>query len=257
MNLLGKSLCQFWKSSIGKKLVVAVTGAMLVLFLLGHIAGNLLVFQGPHAMNDYAEFLHTMLHGQGVWIARIGLLLAFALHIYATIELTRQNRAAKTEKYEHDATVVASRSSRIMIWSGLVVLAFVVFHILHFTVRIDPALANMPDPDQSGRHDAWGMVIKGFQNPLVSIFYLIAITLLCSHLSHGIGSIFQTLGLRTRKSSDGIAKLSLILSIVIWLGFISIPLSVMFGFGSDQFKDGSREATPKTVKEKLEAADKH
>ena len=257
MNSLGKSLCQFWNSSIGKKLVVALTGAMLVAFLIGHLIGNLLIFQGPHAMNDYAEFLHTMLHGQGVWIARIGILVAFVLHIYATIELTRQNRAAKTGKYEHDATVVASKSSRIMIWSGLVVLAFVVFHILHFTVRISPELANLPDPDSPARHDAWAMVIKGFQNPLASIFYIIAITLLCSHLSHGIASIFQTLGLRSRKSSDALAKLSLGIAIVLWLGFVSVPLSVMFGYGSSQIKDGHRVASPKTVKQQIINSDKH
>ncbi len=257
MNLLAKSLCQFWKSSIGKKLIVAITGAMLVIFLLGHLAGNLLTFQGPGAMNDYAEFLHTMVHGMGVWIARIGLVVMFVLHIVATVALTRENRAAKADKYEHDATVVASKSSQIMIWSGLIVLAFIVFHLLHFTVRIDSELANMRDPDNPARHDAWGMVIVGFQNPLVSVFYIIAMTLLCSHLSHGIGSIFQTLGLRSRKTSAAIDKLSLGLAIVIWLGFVSIPLSVMAGFGQSHFKDGSREATPLTVKEKLNQSQKH
>jgi len=231
MNSLGKSIIRFWNSSIGKKLLVGVTGIVLVLFLMGHLAGNLLTFQGRHAMNDYAEFLHTMLHGSGIWIARVVLITVFVLHILATIALTRENRAAKPEKYQCDATVAASRSSRIMIWSGLVVLAFVLFHILHFTVRVSPALANLPDPSNPGRHDVWGMVIKGFQNPLVVGFYVIALTLLCSHLSHGIASIFQTLGLSTRQTRSAIEKFSQVLAIIIWLGFISIPLSIAFGYG--------------------------
>lgn len=240
MNPLGKALCSFWRSSIGRKLVVAVTGALLVLFLLGHVAGNLLVFQGREAMNDYAQFLHTMLHGQGVWIARIGLLVMIVLHVWATVSLVKENRAARTARYAHAATVQASKSSRIMIWSGLTILAFVVFHILHFTVRIDPALANLPDAayaaENSGeeRHDVFAMVIKGFQNPLVSVFYIVAITLLCSHLSHGIASIFQTLGLRSRKSAGFEKMVGWAVSIALWLGFLSIPFAVLTGALKDK-----------------------
>ena len=235
MNPLGKALLQFWQSSIGRKIIVAVTGAMLVLFLLGHVAGNLLVFQGKEAMNDYAQFLHTMLHGQGVWIARIGLLVAFGLHIWATISLTIENRAARNARYAYDNTVQASKSSRIMIWSGMTVIAFVVFHILHFTVRVSPELANLPDTAYAAanpgeaRHDVYAMVIKGFKNPLVTLFYIVGVSLLCSHLSHGIASIFQTLGIRSRKSAGFEQKLGWAISIALWIGFLSIPLSAMFG----------------------------
>jgi len=122
-----------------------------------------------------------------------------------------------------------------MIWSGLTILAFVVFHILHFTVRIDPALANLPDAAYAAahpgaeRHDVYAMVIRGFQNPLVSLFYIVAITLLCSHLSHGIASIFQTLGLRSRRSAGFEQKIGWAVSIALWIGFLSIPFSVMTG----------------------------
>lgn len=235
MNPLGKAILQFWRSSIGRKIVVALTGVLLVLFLFGHVAGNLLIFQGREAMNSYAQFLHEMLHGQGVWIARIGLLVAFVLHIWATISLTRENKEARNARYACDNTVQASRSSRIMIWSGLTVLAFVIFHILHFTIRVDPDLANLPDtayaaenPGES-RHDVYAMVIKGFKNPLVSLFYIVGITLLCSHLSHGVASIFQTLGLRSRKTAGFETKLSWAVAIALWLGFLSIPFAVMFG----------------------------
>jgi succinate dehydrogenase / fumarate reductase, cytochrome b subunit len=222
MNALTRCLCLYWSSSIGKKIIVALTGLALVIFLAGHLSGNMLMYVGREAFNEYAHFLHTMLHGVGVWIARIGLLVMLVLHVAATISLTRQNRAAR-QPYEYKATQKASKSSRIMIISGLTILAFVVFHILHFTVRVNSNLAEL------GATDPYGMVIVGFKNPLVVLFYIIAMTLLCSHLTHGVGSIFQTLGLRSQKAQGLIHTFSLGYSFVIWAGFISIPLSVVFG----------------------------
>ncbi|MDB4358032.1 succinate dehydrogenase cytochrome b subunit, partial [bacterium] len=190
-------MCAFAKSSIGRKIIVAVTGLALVLFLAGHLTGNLLIFAGRDAFNDYAQFLHEVFHGAGVWIARIGLLACFVAHVWFTILLTRENKTARTN-YDHQATVQAPKSSLIMIWSGLTILAFIIFHLLHFTVKAGTDYASFMQvmPDGSERHDAWKMVIVGFSNPLVAIFYIIAMTLLCSHLSHGVASIFQTLGLR-------------------------------------------------------------
>ncbi|NNE92496.1 MAG: succinate dehydrogenase cytochrome b subunit [Verrucomicrobiales bacterium] len=247
MNPLAKALAQFWKSSIGKKIVVGVTGAMLVLFLLGHLAGNLLIFQGREDLNEYAEFLHEMLHGWGVWIARIGLLAAFVLHIVATVALTRQNRAARENRYEFEETNVASKSSRIMIWSGLTVLAFVVFHILHFTVRIDPLLAGMVDPVKPERHDVYGMMhagFRGFNNLWVVLFYVVGITLLCSHLSHGIASIFQTLGMRSEETRSTTHKLGLGISVLLWVGFLSIPVSIAVGLKVDETDPSSLSDLP-------------
>tara|TARA_R110000850_G_scaffold19988_1_gene59803 strand:+ start:1999 stop:2790 length:792 start_codon:yes stop_codon:yes gene_type:complete len=244
MNVLCQALCRFWQSSIGKKLIVAVTGIVLVGFLVAHMLGNMLVFQGRDSMNDYAEFLHHFLHGAGIWLFRFVLLGAFVLHIAATVALVRQNRAARESKYACDSTVQASRSSRIMIWSGLTVLAFVIFHIFHFTIRVDPDLASMKDPSNLERHDAYGMVIAGFQNPLIVLFYFVGISLLCSHLSHGIASIFQTLGLRSRKSEDPIKKLSLALTVILWLGFLSIPFLVSTGGLSDDGAKSSAHAKP-------------
>lgn len=223
MNALTRCLDTYWSSSIGKKLIVAITGLILVAFLAGHLSGNLLMYVGREAFNEYAEFLHTMLHGAGVWIARVVLLAMLVLHVVATICLTRQNRSAR-QAYQYKATLQASKSSRLMIVSGLTILAFVIFHILHYTVRIDPNLARI------GAHDPYSMVIVGFQNPLVVLFYVIAMSLLCSHLTHGVASIFQTLGLRSKKAQSAIHKLSLGYSFAIWAGFISIPLSVLAGF---------------------------
>lgn len=222
MNAITRSFSALWTSSIGKKYIVALTGIVLVLFLAGHLTGNLLIYVGRTAFNEYAEFLHSALHGAGVWIARVVLLATLFAHVAATIALTRQNRAARKD-YEFKNTIQASKSSRIMILSGLTILAFVVFHILHFTVRTDATLS------QIGAKDPFGMVVTGFRNIWVVLFYIIAMSLLCSHLVHGIGSIFQTLGLRSRKTEGIIKQFSLGYSFAIWAGFISIPLSILFG----------------------------
>jgi succinate dehydrogenase / fumarate reductase cytochrome b subunit len=225
MNASTCSACAIWNSSIGKKLLVALTGLVLVLFLAGHLAGNLLVFVGEQAFNEYAEMLHTMLHGAGVWIARAVLLTCLVVHVAATISLTRTNRAA-SPKYVHEQTIQATKSSRIMIWSGLTILAFVIFHLLHFTVRVDSGLAEI------AKTNPHKMVIVGFSNGLVVLFYAIAMSLLCSHLSHGVASMFQTLGLRSKKSAPLIEKISKAYAFLIWVGFLSIPLAIyVFKFG--------------------------
>ncbi len=227
------SLCRFWHSSIGKKVIVALTGAYLVLFLAGHLTGNLLIFQSSEAFNHYAHFLHTMLHGWGIWIFRALSLVALVLHIIATIQLTGANRAARSTRYQKDASMVASRSSRIMAYSGLTVLVFIIFHILHYTVRIDGDLKTL-----ASYHQNWAMTVAGFQKWYVVIFYIISMALLCSHLSHGVASIFQTLGLRTKKTAVGIKRLSQVYSVAIFLGFISIPISIwFFGFGEKEMND--------------------
>jgi succinate dehydrogenase / fumarate reductase cytochrome b subunit len=227
MNALTRSASAYWNSSIGKKLVVAVTGLAMVLFLAGHLTGNLLIYAGKEAFDEYAKFLHEAGHGALIWVARVGLLVVVVLHVWATILLTRENKAARKE-YEYKATIQATKSSRIMIWSGLTVLAFIVFHILHFTVRANSHLAEI------AKESPYEMVIAGFSGGflqfLVVVFYVIAMTLLCSHLSHGVASMFQTLGLRSKKSSDLIHKVSLGYAAVIWVGFVSIPVSILLGF---------------------------
>lgn len=222
MNALTRSLSAYWSSSIGKKLIVALTGVILVLFLAGHLAGNMLLYVGAEAFDEYAHTLHTLLHGAGIWIARITLLTCLVAHVAATIALTRQNRAAR-QAYECKTTIQASISSRIMIVSGLTILAFVVYHLLHLTVRIDPDLA------QAAEKSPYLMTIIAFQNPFVAFFYILFITLLCSHLHHGVASIFQTLGLRSKRNSDLIQQLSVGYSLLIWVGFVSIPVSICLG----------------------------
>ncbi len=230
MNSSLQFISTFWSSSIGKKIVVAITGLILTLFLAGHLSGNMLIFVGEHAFNEYAYFLHHMLHGAGVWIARIVLLTALVLHVVGTVQLTKMNRAAG-QSYNTDGTQRSSFSSKIMIWSGLTILAFIVYHILHYTARVGNEFNN-PEKyeimlDGHVAHNAYKMVIDGFSWLPASIFYIIAVTLLCSHLSHGVASIFQTLGLRTNKTEKLINTGAQVYSILIWVGFVSIPVSVL------------------------------
>jgi len=238
MNALNRSLCSFWSSSIGKKIVVAVTGLVLTLFLAGHLAGNLVVFLGREPFNDYAQFLHHFVHGAAVWISRIVLLACLIFHVVATVQLTRRNKAAR-EPYAHEATVQAKKSSLIMIWTGLTILAFVIFHLLHFTVHAGNTYGSYVDPEYLAKHhetrmDAWKMVIDGFSVWYVVVFYVIAMTLLCSHLSHGVQSMFQTLGVRSKKSQGLLWAISRGYAFAIWAGFISIPLAILiFKFGSE------------------------
>ena len=239
MNALTRCLDTYWSSSIGKKLVVAITGIVLVLFLAGHLIGNLVVFAGAEPFNDYAYFLHHMLHGAGIWLFRGVMLAMIAAHIAATAALTLQNRTAR-KAYECTATIQASQASRTMILSGLTLLAFVVYHMLHFTARIGNQYNTLERYKetiiQNGaplvRHNAWLMVIDGFAWWPATFFYVIAMTLLCTHLAHGVGSIFQTLGLRSKKAASLIQQLSIGYSLFIWLGFVSIPVAILvFGFG--------------------------
>jgi len=234
MKVLTRTIASFWKSSIGKKILVALTGIILLLFLPGHLIGNLLVFLGPDAINAYGVWLHELAHGGAVWIARFGLLAAFGLHIVLTIQLTAANRAARPH-YAFPGTIQASGSSRIMIWSGLTILAFVIYHLLHYTVRIAQDFsgpAYMTTLEGEEVFNIHKMIIDGFSAPLVSIFYIIAITLLCSHLSHGFASVFQTLGIRSSKTNEFIKKLGWAYALVIWIGFLSIPVAIwIFGYG--------------------------
>jgi succinate dehydrogenase / fumarate reductase cytochrome b subunit len=234
MNALTRCLATYWSSSIGKKLVVALTGLFLLLFLAGHLVGNLVVFMGPEAFNAYAHFLHHMLHGAGIWVFRIVMLVMLGAHIAATVVLTRQNRAAR-KSYECVNTIQASKSSRFMIVSGLTILAFFIYHMLHFTARVgneynNPALYTyLLDGKQV--HNAWKMVIDGFSVWYVSAFYIVAMTLLASHLVHGFQSVFQTLGLRSKKSAATLQQLSIAYTAFIWIGFVSIPVAILLGFG--------------------------
>lgn len=232
MSALFKSIAAFLGSSIGKKILVALTGAVLVVFVLGHMIGNLLIYAGPAAINEYGHFLRTMVHGAGLWIARAALLACAVVHVLLTILLTRENRSARGSRYGHPATIQAGRSSLIMIWSGLTLLAFVIYHILHFTVHAfnDFGGARYKTTLHGETvHNVYRMVVDGFSWLPASAFYIVAMGLLCSHLGHGTSSLFQTLGLSNERLRPLLAKIGWCLATVVFLGNISIPVSVLLG----------------------------
>jgi succinate dehydrogenase / fumarate reductase cytochrome b subunit len=223
-------LINFFTSSIGRKVLVALTGLVLVLFVLGHMIGNLLIFAGRDAINAYGEFLKTVGHGMGLWVARIGLLTAVAIHIVLTIQLTAENRTARS-RYGHPATIQAPRSSLIMIWSGITILAFIIYHLMHFTLRVGNDYGTyMANLDGKEVHDVYRMVIAGFSWVPASLFYIVAMGLLCSHLSHGVGSMFQTIGWSTERTRPWFRLLALGYAALIFVGNCSIPLAVMMGY---------------------------
>lgn len=241
-------------SSLGKKYIMALSGLVLSLFVLGHMVGNLQVFGDPYWINAYGYKLQHLPYGL-LWMIRLFLLICVLAHIWAAITLKIQNKRARPSDYETKASVQASLASRTMIMSGLIILCFLIFHLLHYTVRSVPGHeynqviltsngteypAEVPllhhgkiKVDAYGEalmvHNVHDMMIAGFSYPLISLFYLIGTYLLCMHLSHGVSSMFQSLGLRNetwRYRLDLIAK---VYGWVTFLGYASIPLSIWFG----------------------------
>ncbi len=212
--------------SIGKKFLMALTGVISFGFILGHMAGNLLIFVGPDAINEYGQKLVDL--GPALWVIRAALLISFVAHIWLGIQLNAENSAARPINYRKKAYAKASWVSRTMIWSGLVVLAFVAYHLAHFTFHaIDPAYAGMYDAQ--GRKDIYTMLLTGFANPIVSVFYIIAVGLLAGHLSHGVASMFQSLGLTTLRMRTLFDRAALLFAVIVFLGFGSIPVAVLTG----------------------------
>jgi succinate dehydrogenase / fumarate reductase, cytochrome b subunit len=205
---------------------MASTGLGLFLFVIGHMVGNLQVFLGSEAINRYGHFLQTT--PEILWPARIGLMTFVLIHIAAGISLTIENRQAREQQYAVKRIVDASKASRTMVMSGCVIFSFVVFHLAHYTLMtLHPEFRNLHDAE--GRHDIYRMLIFGFQNPAVSVFYVISVGLLCWHLSHGVGAMFQSLGLKNEAYAARIDCVAQIAAVVIFLGYVSIPVSVLAG----------------------------
>jgi len=221
------ALLAFYRSSIGKKWVVAITGLMLVGFVIGHLIGNLQIFLPPDYINTYAYKLQAL--GPFLWIIRLGLLAAFALHVINTIALVKENRAARPERYAVKRTKRATTASLTMIISGLILLAFILFHLAHFTLGALP-MKDINAIDPLGHHDVHRMMVSSFQNVWVSMFYLISMALLCTHITHGFQSVFQTLGLRTRKLGPLLSVTSIGLGWFLFLGNAAIVLAILFRF---------------------------
>jgi succinate dehydrogenase / fumarate reductase cytochrome b subunit len=218
-------LVRLFGASVGRKLTVAATGVVLLGFLLGHLFGNLKVFQGPDALNSYAAWLrgHPLL-----WVFRLGLLAVFVVHIYATLSLARENRAARPVKYQRYRPLAATLPSRSMALSGLIVLAFVLYHLLHFTFGvIDFEHVRLLDVEE--RPDVYAMMVGSFRNPWISTSYVVAIVLMGLHLVHGTVSGFQTFGVHHESYETLIRVTCMVLVLAIVAGFCSIPVLIYLG----------------------------
>ena len=223
------TVAAFTNSSIGKKWIVAITGLSLVGFVIVHMLGNLQILWPNHGgmehINSYAQHLHDL--SPLLWLARIVLLVFFFAHIYYTIKLARENRAARPQKYARPARIVASVPVLTMIISGLILLGFILFHLAHFTFKwVKPEYQTYYDA--AGRPDVYHMVVIGFSSWLISGFYILSMFLLCMHISHGFSSVFQTFGIRNKMLAPLLDKGSYVLGFILFAGNSAIPLAILF-----------------------------
>ncbi|MFL2942618.1 MAG: succinate dehydrogenase cytochrome b subunit [Limisphaerales bacterium] len=257
-----------FNTSLGRKYIMAITGAGLFGFIIAHLLGNLLVFAGPAALNEYAKKLHDL--GPLLWVARLGLLAMAGLHIWSALKLTTENREAAGKRHEVKVDpvdrhrrdeIVARFAARTMIFSGLIIAAFAFYHLAHYTWKV-PQINGIsgelkgdfetyyvhevdgdnnqtafvtPLPQGEGAEgenasDVYRTVVNGFNVSWVVGFYVVAIGLLCVHLSHGLSAMFQSLGMKNKNYGKWIDCGAKAVAILIFLGYISIPVAVLAGF---------------------------
>jgi succinate dehydrogenase / fumarate reductase cytochrome b subunit len=217
---------RFYEAPIGKKSVMALTGAILFAYVAGHLLGNLQIYSSDHdQINRYAAFLHDPSRATLLWLVRALLLIAVAIHITASVQLWNLQRAARPIGYVKKDDIPSAYAARTMLWSGPIIAAFVVFHVLHLTVG-----SVLPLQEQGpNQPDVRANVIAGFQHPAVAIFYVVAMLLLCLHLYHGLWSMFQSVGLSHPRYTPVLKRLAAVSAILIAAGNVSIPLAVMAG----------------------------
>jgi len=219
-----------WGTTVGKKVVMAVTGIVLVAFVIGHMLGNLKIFLGADAIDAYAAFLRTM--GEPVvpysgllWIVRIVLVTCVALHITAAVQLTRMNQAARPHGYETKASIATTYAARAMRWSPVILFLFIVYHLLHMTGGVVGFR-----PGQFRDLSVYHNVVAGFSVWYVSLFYIVAMACLYLHLDHGVWSMLQTLGWNNAKRTATLRAVSRVVALAVFVGFISVPVAVLAGW---------------------------
>jgi len=215
-----RQLVALYRSTVGKKIVMAVTRAVLVGFLVTHVVANLLAFQGPTKLNAYSAFLHST--GELLWVARGVLLVSLILHVIAAVQLTRLDQAARPVAYARQNPQAATVASRTMRWGGALLLAFIIYHLLHFTFgSVHPEFVD---------GDPYHNIVTGFQqHPLVAGFYVAAMAGLGLHLYHGGSAMFQSLGLSHPSWNPGRQRVMRVVAVLMALGFAAIPLGVVLG----------------------------
>ncbi|MED5454360.1 MAG: succinate dehydrogenase cytochrome b subunit [Verrucomicrobiota bacterium] len=251
-------------TSLGRKYLMALSGAGLFGFVVVHMLGNLTIFAGPAAINQYAAKLHSM--GPLLWVARLGLLTMAAVHIWSAIKLASENKHARQVQYEgavqpvdtyRKNKIISRYAARTMIYSGLIIAAFAFYHLAHYTWKVpqingtdsdfetfyvyekdmgkDQIAFETPLPKGLGKEgenavDVYRMVTTGFGVWWISIFYIISVGLLCIHLSHGLNAMFQSLGFKSKPSEKLINRFAYTSAWLLFLGYVSVPISIMLGF---------------------------
>jgi succinate dehydrogenase / fumarate reductase cytochrome b subunit len=233
-----------FNSSLGKKYIMAVTGFVLFLFVIGHLAGNLQIFLGREAINRYGDFLQS--NPELIWPARLGLLLMVGLHIWSATLISLENKAARPIGYAVYQPVGSSYASRTMLVGGSVVFVFIIYHLLHYTAEVQylnftgqnfaAFMEPLPGHLPSERHDIFKMMVVGFSNPLVAGFYVLGLALLSLHLSHGASSMFQSLGWKNEAYRPFLDKAARVVAVLIFLGYTSIPVAILCGYGKEALK---------------------
>lgn len=227
-------------SSVAAKVIVALTGLALLGFVIAHMLGNLQIFLGQETLNDYAHFLKSV--PELLWAARIGLLTVFVVHVTLTILLRARARQSRSTPYMYEQKLATTKAAQYMLVSGLCILAFVLYHLAHFTLGLTQSVPQFDAAtgqtinasvlslrDSRGYHDVYSMVIHGFRQPVIAVIYILAQLLLAMHLYHGISSAFQTLGINNDRLNNAIAWVGPAIAIVIALGNLSIPIAVLSG----------------------------
>ena len=205
---------------------MAVSGGLLVAFVIGHMAGNLKAFQGAESFNHYAEFLREVgyplvPHMAVLWVIRIGLLALVGAHVWSAYTLARESQAARGGKYKVFRSQAHSYASRTMRWGGVILVLFIIYHLLHMTV------GNLHPDFVHG--DAHGNLVRGLSVPWVAAVYVIAVSALCMHLWHGIWSAFQTLGVGDSQPGGSGRRAAMAIAGLVWIGYLTIPVSIMLG----------------------------
>jgi succinate dehydrogenase / fumarate reductase cytochrome b subunit len=215
---------KFTRTSIGRKIFMAISGLILFGFVVGHMIGNLQIFLGQEQLNAYAQALKDL--PVLTYTVRTVLLVLLIVHVWLAVRLYLENRASRPVGYVYEDTVQASLASRTMIWTGLGVFLYVVYHLLHFTFIVtNPQYEHLVDA--AGRHDVYSMVVLSFQNYLISAVYIVALFLVTYHLSHALFSLFQTLGLNNPRIQPALKRTCTTIAVVIFIGYASIPVAVL------------------------------
>jgi succinate dehydrogenase / fumarate reductase cytochrome b subunit len=217
---------QILTHTVGRKILMAVSGLFMLFFVIVHLLGNSTIFFGPNALNTYAEKLHSL--GPLVWAFRGFMLAMLGIHLIFGVLLTLENWTANPGKYAVNRKLKATFSGETMIWTGAILLGFIVYHLLQFTVRVTPDI--IPEAVAKRPGDVYSMVIASFRHTAIALLYVGAMVVLFLHLLHGIQSFFQTLGWNNERTLPRFTMLGKVLSALFLLGYSAIPILILVGF---------------------------